>query len=64
MNLINFLITAQKSGYATIDEKEELKLEDGSKGFQIMSQEIKYIDRYYGFNPFCVSEKVFNSVGN
>ncbi|MBU1567624.1 MAG: hypothetical protein KJ630_18610 [Proteobacteria bacterium] len=64
MNLINFIINAKKSCYATNDVKEELRFEDGSKGFQIRSQDYTYIDRYYGFNHFCGSEKVFNSAGN
>jgi len=63
MNLINFLIAAKKSGYATNNEKEELKFEDGSKGYQFKSQDFTYIDRHYGFNPFSGSEKIFNSAG-
>ena len=59
MNLVDFIIKAKISGYATVGEKQELKFDDGSFGFKFESDGYKYVDRYYGFNPFSGTEHVY-----
>lgn len=61
MTLVEFIIKAKIAGYATGGENEELSFDDGSKGFTYSSGEYKYIDRYYGFNPFSGAEHIYNS---
>ena len=60
MELIDFVIKAKLSGYATGGESRELKFEDGSSGFVFEDNEFKYIDRYFGFNPFSGTEHLYN----
>lgn len=61
MTLIDFIIKAKLSGYASGGEGQELKFGDGSKGFELVSDGYRYLDRYNGFNPFSGSERVFDS---
>ncbi len=61
MTLVDFIIKAKNAGYATGRENEQLSFDDGSKGFTYMSGGYKYIDRYYGFNPFSGTEQIYNS---
>lgn len=61
MDLVNFIIKAKIEGYATGGEKQELKFDDGSIGFKFEIDGYKYIDRYYGFNPFSGTEHVYDS---
>jgi len=61
MTLIDFIIKAKLSGYASGGEGQELKFEDGSKGFELVSGDYRYLDSYNGFNPFSGSERVFDS---
>jgi hypothetical protein len=58
--LVDFIIKAKLSGYATGGEGQERKFDDGSLGFQFMANGYKYLDRYYGFNPFSGTEHVYN----
>lgn len=61
MELIDFIIKAKLSGYATGGESQEQKFEDGSLGFVFENEGYKYIDRYYGFNPFSGTEHLYNN---
>jgi hypothetical protein len=63
MEIIDFIIDAKLSGYAAGSGNNELKFEDGSKGSEYKSKEYRYLDRFYGFNPFSGSEFVFDSSG-
>ena len=47
------------STYASTEEGREKKFDDGSVGFEIISNGYRYIDRFNGFNPFTGSEKIF-----
>jgi hypothetical protein len=61
MALVDFIIKAKTAGYATGGEDKELKFNDGSKGFTFSSDGYRYIDRYYGFNPFSGTEHVYET---
>ncbi len=61
MDLIDFIVKAKLSGYASGGEGQELKFDDGSKGFQMVSDGFRYLDHYNGFNPFSGSEHIYNS---
>ncbi len=60
MELVQFIITAKQAGYAAGSPGEAKTFEDGSKGFEISQGKWRYLDRYYGFNPFSGSEYVFD----
>jgi len=59
MNLVDFIIKAKLSGYANDGENQEKNFNDGSKGFELTSDDYRYLDKYYGFNPFTGSEHVY-----
>lgn len=59
MTLIDFIIKAKLSGYASGGEGQEIEFDDGSKGFELDSDSYKYLDRYNGFNPFAGCEHVY-----
>lgn len=61
MNLIDFILKAKLSGYASGGEGQEKKFDDGSVGFELVSDGFRYLDRYNGFNPFAGSEHIFDS---
>lgn len=61
--VIDFIIKAKISCYAAGGEKQERKFEDGSLGFEFSANGYRYIDRYYGFNPFSGTEHVYDDVG-
>ncbi len=61
MTLIDFIIKAKLSGYASGGEGLEKKFSDGSVGFEIVSDGSRYLDRYHGFNPFAGSEKIYDA---
>ena len=61
MTLLEFVIKSKLTGYASGGEGQEKKFEDGSQGFEIISDGYRYLDRYYGFNPFFGSEHIFDS---
>ena len=61
MNLVDFIIKAKLSGYANDGENQEKYFNDGSKGFELTSDDYRYLDKYYGFNPFTGSEHVYKS---
>lgn len=61
MTLIDFILKAKMSGSASCGEGQEKKFDDGSVGFEIVSDGYRYLDRYDGFNPFVGSEQIFDS---
>ena len=61
MSLINFILKARLAGYPSGGEDQEKKFDDGSIGFEIISDGYRYLDRYNGFNPFAGSEQIFDS---
>ncbi len=63
MKRIDFIIKSKLAGYAGGGERLEKDFGDGFRGFQIISDSYRYIDRYTGFNPFSGSECVFNADG-
>ncbi len=63
MELVDFIIAAKIAGYASGNDAQERLFEDDAKGFVFESNGYRYVDRYYGFNPFSGSEFVFDSSG-
>ncbi len=63
MNLIDFLLKAKTAGYATGGEGNEIDFEDGARGFELCEEKYRYVDRYFGFNPFSGTESVYDSEG-
>ncbi|MBU2629708.1 MAG: hypothetical protein KKE61_13905, partial [Proteobacteria bacterium] len=61
MTLIDFIIKAKLSGYASGGEGQEKKFDDGYLGFELMSDGYRYLDRYNGFNPFSGFEHIYDS---
>ena len=61
MNLASFLVQAKLAGYATSGEGGERDTEDCGKEFHFEAGELKYRDRYYGFNPFAGEELVWSA---
>lgn len=63
MTLIDFVLKAKRSTYAS-GEGQQKKFDDGAVGFEIESDRFRYIDRYYGSNPFSGSEQVYDQENN
>ena len=61
MTLIDFILKAKLSGYASGGEGQEKKFDDGSLGFELIANGYKYLDRYNGFNPFAGAEHIYDS---
>lgn len=61
MALVDFILKAKLAGYAISGEGQERKFDDGSCGFDFMADGYKYLDRYYGFNPFTGTEQIYDS---
>ncbi len=61
MELAKFLVNAKISTYASVGEREEKVLEDGSYELTYEEGEYKYRDRYFGFNPFIGEEVVWQN---
>ena len=59
MTLIDFIIKAKLTGYASGGEGQEIEFDDGSKGFELSSDDYQYVDRYHGFNPFAGCEHIY-----
>lgn len=57
--LSKFLVKAKISTYASSGEGGEKILEDKSKEFEFKEGILRYRDRYFGYNPFCGQEIVF-----
>ena len=63
LDLLDFILKAKLAGYATGGEGNELAFTDGFKGFEFCSSGYRYVDKYYGFNPFSGTESVFGESG-
>ncbi len=63
MDIIEFILKAKVSGYARHAEEQKVKFDDGSIGFKYETDQLSYLDRYYGTNPFAGSEYIYNSDG-
>ncbi len=62
MELIDFIIQAKKAGYASDDESQKLRLDNGFHGFEVQGDDgYKYKDVYFGFNPFSGQEHVWKN---
>ena len=59
MTLLDFILQSKISGYARGGESQEKTFEDGSRGFEFIGHGYRYLDRYYGFNPFAGSEQIY-----
>jgi len=59
--LNKFLVKAKINTYTSSGEGGEKVLPDGSKEFKFIEKELKYRDRYFGFNPFVGQEIVFQN---
>jgi len=57
--LKQFLVKAKISTYASSGEGGEKILFDGSKELEFKEGNLRYRDRYFGFNPFIGEEVVF-----
>jgi hypothetical protein len=62
-DLIDFMLKAKLSGYSANDERGKIEFDDGSVGFEFSQSRYRYIDRYYGFNPFSGTEHIFEING-
>ena len=58
--LKKFIVKAKINSYAN-DQVEENKLDDGSKELIFEKGNLKYRDRYFGFNPFIGQEVVWKN---
>ena len=63
MELIDFILQGKISGYASGGEGREKNFEDGSRGFESSAHGYRYLDRYYGFNPFTGTEHIYAADG-
>ena len=60
---IDFLLQAKILGYATDAESRKIYFDDGSKGFEFAKDGFRYLDRYYGFDPFAGAEHIYDKNG-
>ncbi|NCC71717.1 hypothetical protein EOM09_09165, partial [bacterium] len=58
MDFLDFLIKSKKNTYASSKITDKLN-KDGSKELIFEENEYKYVDRYFGYNPFSGLEVVF-----
>ena len=63
MDLLDFILDAKVSGYASGGESQEKTFDDGSRGFEFTRHGYRYLDRYYGFNPFTGTEHIYRANG-
>ena len=64
MTLIDFILKAKISGYASGGGGQKRTFDDGSLGFELAADGYRYLDRYYGFNPFTGAEHIFDNDGS
>ncbi|MCK9292797.1 MAG: DUF5680 domain-containing protein [archaeon] len=60
ISFIDFLVIAKKNTYASSRLTDFLN-KDGSKELVYEQDNYKYVDRYYGYNPFIGQEIVFEN---
>ena len=63
MTLLEFILQGKISGYASSGEGREKTFDDGSRGFEYTGHGFRYLDRYYGFNPFTGTEHIYATSG-
>ena len=63
MTLLDFILQGKISGYASGGEGQEKTFADGSRGFEFSGHGYRYLDRYYGFNPFTGTEHIYAANG-
>lgn len=63
MQLLDFILQGKVSGYASGGEGQEKTFADGSRGFEFIGSGFRYLDRYYGFNPFTGTEHIYTESG-
>jgi len=61
--LLEFILQAKMLGYASDGEDQERTFDDGSRGFEFTGNGYRYLDRYYGFNPFTGTEHIYSADG-
>lgn len=63
MTLLDFILHCKINGYATDGEGGGTIFEDGARGFESKENGYRYLDCYYGFNPFTGYEHVYTIDG-
>ena len=63
MQLLDFILQGKVTGYAAGGEGQEKTFPDGSRGFEFCGHGFRYLDRYYGFNPFTGTEHIYSEEG-
>ena len=63
MELIDFILEAKISGYATGGGGNLVTLDDGMKSFEYEKEGFRYVDKYFGFNPFSGTESIYDENG-
>ncbi len=61
MKLTKFLIKAKIATYASLGETSQSFIDDNFKELTYHDNKYKYLDRYYGFNPFSGNEIVWEN---
>ncbi len=61
VTLLDFILQCKLSGYASGGESQEKTFDDGSQGFETIGDGFRYVDRYYGFNPFAGTEHIYSA---
>ena len=61
MKLEQFLVKAKISGYASGGGGGESILADGCKELTFQQDDFQYRDRYFGWNPFCGEEVIWQA---
>ena len=62
--LLEFILRGKVSGYANGGEGQEKTFDDGSRGSEFTGHGYRYVDRYYGFNPFTGTEHIYTANGS
>lgn len=60
MDFLNFLIEAKRKTYASSKMSDRLN-KDGSKEFIFEKDDLRYVDKFLGYNPFSGTEVIFKS---
>lgn len=61
MDLIEFVVKAKMGTYASDNDDNDVVLDDGSKKLVFEKENLRYVDIYYGYNPFSGQEVVFEN---
>jgi hypothetical protein len=63
MTLLDFILQGKISGYANGGDGSEKTFDDGSRGFEFTKHGYRYLDHYFGFNPFTGTEHIYAADG-